>query len=70
MKTQMTAVRTHGTTRTDERVDVQISKIGFVVLGLSSCAIGLWAAASLVGGLIASGGPVALVVDWLKAVTG
>jgi hypothetical protein len=36
----------------------------------SACAIGLWAAASLIGGMIASGGPVALVADWFKAVFG
>ena len=70
MKTQMTAVRTQGSSRTGDKVDVQISKVGLAVVGIASCAIGLWAAASLIGGMVASGGPLALVADWLKAVIG
>ena len=70
MKTQIAAVKTKNAVRTDDKVDVQISKVGFAVIGLSSCAIGIWATASLLGGMIASGGPLALVVDWFRAVTG
>jgi hypothetical protein len=70
MKTQIAAVRTKNAVRTDDKVDVQISKVGFAVIGLSSCAIGIWAAASLLGGMIASGGPIALVASWFKAVIG
>lgn len=70
MKTQIAAVRTKNAVRTNDRVDVQISKVGLTVIGLSSCAIGLWAAASLVSGMIASGGPLALVANWVKAVVG
>ncbi len=70
MKTQTAAVKTKNAVRTNDKVDVQISKVGFAVIGLTSCAIGLWAAASLVGGMIASGGPVALVIDWFRAVIG
>jgi hypothetical protein len=69
MKTQ-TAIKSRNVTRTDDKVDVQISKVGFAVIGLSSCAIGIWAAASLLGGMIASGGPIALVANWFKAVIG
>jgi hypothetical protein len=69
MKTQV-AQKTRNVVRTDDKVDVQITKVGFAVIGLSSCAIGLWAAASLVSGMIASGGPVALVADWFRAVIG
>jgi hypothetical protein len=70
MKTQITAVKTRNVVRTDDKVDVQISKVGFAVIGLSSCAIGIWAAASLLAGMIASGGPVALVANWFRAVIG
>jgi hypothetical protein len=70
MKTQIAAIRTKNAVRTDDKVDVQISKVGFAVIGLSSCAIGIWAAASLLGGMIASGGPIALVASWFKAVIG
>jgi hypothetical protein len=70
MKTQIAAIGTKNAVRTDDKVDVQISKVGFAVIGLSSCAIGIWAAASLLGGMIASGGPIALVASWFKAVIG
>ncbi len=70
MKTQIAAVKTRSAGRTDAKIDVQVSKVGFAVIGLSSCAIGIWSAASLVGGMITSGGPIALVANWFKAVIG
>jgi hypothetical protein len=70
MKTQIAAVKTKNAVRTDDKVEAQISQVGFAVIGLSSCAIGIWAFASLLGGMIASGGPVALVANWFRAVIG
>lgn len=70
MRTKIAAVNTKNAARTNDKVDVQIAKVGFAVIGLSSCAIGIWATASLVGGMVASGGPVALVADWFRAVIG
>jgi hypothetical protein len=70
MKTQTTAVKTKITARIDDKVDVQIAKVGITVIGLSSCAIGIWAVASLVGGMVASGGPLALIANWFRAVIG
>jgi len=32
--------------------------------------VGLWSLACIVGGMAASGGPLAFVGDWFKAVTG
>ncbi|GAB6193112.1 hypothetical protein [Desulfocastanea catecholica] len=70
MGTQRAAVKTKSAVRTNDKVDVQVAKVSFAVIGISSCAIGLWAVASLVGGMVASGGPVALAANWLKAVIG
>lgn len=70
MKTQRAAIKTRNAVKTDGKVDEQILKVGFVAIGVASCALGLWAAASLVGGMVASGGPLALVVNWFRAVTG
>lgn len=70
MKTQLAAIKSRNAVRTESRVDEQIMKVGFSVIGLSSLAIGIWAMASLVGGLVASGGPLALVANWLGAVIG
>lgn len=70
MGTQRAAVKAKSAVRTNDKVDVQVARVGFVIIGISSCAIGLWALASLVGGMVASGGPVALAANWLKAVIG
>ncbi len=70
MRTKIAAVKTKNAARTNDKVDVQVAKVGFTVIGLSSCAIGIWAVASLLGGMVASGGPVALVADWFRAVIG
>ena len=70
MRTKIAAVNTKHAERTNDKVDVQVAKVGFTVIGLSSCAIGIWAVASLLGGMVASGGPVALVADWFRAVIG
>lgn len=70
MKTQMTAIKSRNAVKTDGKVDEQILKVGFVAIGITSCALGLWAAASLLGGMVASGGPLALIANWLKAVIG
>ncbi len=40
------------------------------VVGIFASAIGLWAFACLIGGLIAAGGPIGLIVGWFKAVSG
>ena len=70
MKTQTTAAKTGSSLRTEGRVDEQVLRVGFATLGISSCAIGIWVLASLLGGMAASGGPLALVADWLKAIWG
>lgn len=70
MKTQTAAVKTGSSVRTEGRVDEQILKVGLATIGISSCAIGIWALISLFGGMAASGGPFALIADWLKAILG
>lgn len=66
-----TAVSKSGINAQSEvKIESQIHNVGLIVIGISACAIGLWAVASLVAGMIASGGPLALVGDWFKAVFG
>ena len=57
-------------TRTTARVDEQVYKVGVAVVGACSLAIGVWATIALVSGMVASGGPGALVADWFRAVIG
>lgn len=69
MKTVIAATRSGGATHADVRVDDQIYRVGAAVVGISSGVIGIWAAACLVAGMIASGGPLGLIVNWLNAVS-
>jgi hypothetical protein len=70
MKTTISAAKTSTVTNTNSRVDEQIMKVGATVIGLTSGVIGLWAVACLIGGMVASGGPIALVTDLFRAVAG
>lgn len=70
MKVQVKANTTGSLSRENNRVDEQIYTAGLGVIGLASCAIGLWAFATLVGGMLASGGPMALLTNWAKAAFG
>ncbi len=62
--------KTRTETRSTGKVDEQIYKVGIAVVGISSLAIGVWATIALVSGMVASGGPGALVADWFRAVIG
>lgn len=51
-------------------VSAEVSKVSMTFVAILGTAVGLWSLACIVGGLVASGGPLNLVGDWLKAVTG
>ncbi len=52
------------------RAQVEVSIGTLATIGAASAAIGLWSAACIVSGLIASGGPVGFVRSWFSAVSG
>jgi hypothetical protein len=70
MKTKSAVTGAGAAVHSEAKVDSQVYTAALSAVGVSACAIGLWAAASLIGGMIASGGPVALVADWFTAVLG
>lgn len=51
-------------------VTTEVSKVSITFVAILGVAVGLWSLACIVGGLAASGGPLKLVGDWVKAVTG
>lgn len=55
-------------TRTDAATEV--SKIGVITIAAFGAVVGLWSVACIIGGMAASGGPLAFVGAWFKAVTG
>jgi len=67
-----TAVMTRTKVRTGEKATAttEISKAGIYTVGIASALIGIWGLACFVGGLVASGGPLALIGNWFKAVAG
>jgi hypothetical protein len=57
-------------TNTAQNVTTEVSRVGIITVAAFGALVGLWSLACLVGGLSASGGPLAFVGDWFKAVTG
>lgn len=62
--------RTRVRSREQASTATEISKAGMYTVGIASAVIGLWGLACFVGGLVASGGPLALIGNWFKAVAG
>jgi small-conductance mechanosensitive channel len=64
--------RTRVRTRTQEKANAttEISKAGIYTVGIVSALIGLWGLACFVGGIAASGGPLSLVGNWFKSISG
>jgi len=70
MKTRIAAIKTQNRIKTGGKVDEQIMKVSLAAVGLASCAIGIWALLSLAAGIATSGGPIALMANWFKAISG
>jgi hypothetical protein len=51
-------------------VSTEISKIGITAIGITAGIIGCWAVASMIAGVINSGGPVDLMASLFKAISG
>ncbi|HEB70480.1 MAG TPA: hypothetical protein ENI88_12815 [Desulfobulbus sp.] len=61
---------TSGTAKSSAQVQAEVSRGAVRALNIAGLLVGLWAAACIVGGMIAAGGPVALVKGWVSAVMG
>lgn len=51
-------------------ISTEVSKAGIGTVAILGLVVGLWSFACIIGGLVASGGPLQLVGNWFKAVTG
>ena len=54
----------------NSNVSTEVSKVSISFVAILGVAVGVWSLACIVGGLIASGGPLEFVGAWLKAVSG
>lgn len=70
MKDTKVIARTQVRTGAKVEAGSEISKAGMYTVGIASALIGIWGLACFVGGMVASGGPLAFVADWFRAVTG
>ena len=68
-RTKVVDKATSSTTATQDAT-TEVSKVGVVTVAAFGVVVGLWSLACIVGGMAASGGPLAFVGDWFKAVTG
>jgi len=48
----------------------EVSKLSIIGIGTVAAFIGGWAVVCLVSGVVASGGPIAMVANWFRAVIG
>lgn len=64
-------VRKTGTAVVEKgNVSTEVSKVSITFVAILGVAVGVWSLACIVGGLIASGGPLQFVGNWFKAVSG
>ena len=70
----MTAINTIAKTRANTKTSVdtraEVASGAMVSINVAGAVIGLWSLASLVGGMVAAGGPISLVQAWFGAVAG
>ena len=51
-------------------ISTEISKAGIIAVGIVAGIIGCWAIASMIAGVVNSGGPIDLVASLFKAING
>lgn len=56
--------------REDDQAKVELSRGTLLAAGTFTALIGIWVAACFIGGLAASGGPIALLKSWFAAIAG
>ncbi|MEE4164548.1 MAG: hypothetical protein V2I35_01015 [Desulfocapsaceae bacterium] len=62
--------QTKSTVSTGTDSVTEVSKVGVFTIAAFGAIVGLWSVACIIGGMVASGGPLAFVGAWFKAVTG
>ncbi len=70
MKNTIGMDRSHAASTVATNVSTEISKTGIVAVGITAGIIGCWAIASMIAGVVNSGGPIDLVTSLFKAING
>ena len=70
MESTKTLQKTQVTTKDSTRTSETLGRVTLTAFAAGSICVGIWAFAALIGGMINSGGPISLAVNWFKAVNG
>ncbi|MEN8139823.1 MAG: hypothetical protein ABFR97_01205 [Thermodesulfobacteriota bacterium] len=70
MSTTKTSTKSRTVSREKESTSQVVGQVVTSAAGLGSLAIGLWASAALISGMIQAGGPFKLAFAWVQAVGG
>jgi hypothetical protein len=70
METTKTLQTTNVTTKDNTRVSDTLAHVTISAFAIGSIAIGILGFASMIGGMVNSGGPLGLALNWFKAVNG
>ena len=57
-------------TATESHSATEISRVATTAIGVTAGIIGIWAVACMISGVSSSGGPISLISDLFKAITG
>ncbi len=70
MKTKAATTKTRVSNPSTTATDTKIYTVTLTAVGLFASAVGIWAFACIIGGMVAGGGPLGLITGWFKAVNG
>lgn len=70
MTRERAASKVRSESKVQTSVEVEVGKVAFTALSVSSGIIGAWAGACLVSAMVSSGGPVSLAMQYFSAVVG
>lgn len=68
--TENTIAKTRTNMKTSVDTRAEVAGGALVSINVAGAVIGLWSLASLVGGMVAAGGPISLVKAWFGAIAG
>ncbi|NOQ46867.1 MAG: hypothetical protein GQ559_09395 [Desulfobulbaceae bacterium] len=68
--TTNTVAKTRTNEQTAVSVQAEISRGAVATMGATGAVVGLWSFASLIGGLVVTGGPISLAQSWFGAAFG
>ncbi|MBC8208706.1 MAG: hypothetical protein H8E79_06025 [Desulfobulbaceae bacterium] len=70
METTKTLQKTQVTAKDTTGINDTLAQVTLSAFAIGGLAIGIWGFAAMIGGMINSGGPLSLAMNWFRAVNG